>query len=290
MQSQIKTTTNVHIKVAHNGEFRRFLLTEPTFINLETTIKTLFSIASPVVLKFQDDEKDWVLLTNDTELLYAIDLSGSAPLRVDVTQISAVTSTPTSQETAEPQPNADCGEGCWKGRGRGCGRGRGGRGRGGKNFAERLEAKQVSLAGKIADLEETLNSTELTTEREQTVRCRLSRLQEKLEFITAKRASLLIAMSQNPTEETEETKEEPSQGNQGKGRRGGSGRGCPRKLLPPELLEDFHQKKDALRVAKEGGNKEEIEACKEAFWPVKEAKFAVLAALRAERANENATA
>jgi hypothetical protein len=304
MQSQTKTNVPVHVKVALNGEFRRFLLTEPTFINLENTVKSLFSLEAPVTLKFLDDEKDWVLLTNDNELLYAIDLAGS-PLRVDI-HISSGQAPTGVTVTSPAEANPDCG--AWRGRGGRRG-GRGGCGRGGKNIAERLETKQVRLETKIADLEERLKSSELPSERERTVRWKLARLQEKLEFVTAKRASLASAKPENSTqtetcnevtdEETTTTQEEAPQGKWRRGRggrggcRGGRGEGCKggiRKLLPPELLEDFQQKKAALKAAKEGGNREEIEACREALWQVKEAKFAAIAALKAERAQANTTA
>jgi hypothetical protein len=286
MQSQINNNTPVHIKAALNGEFRRFLLNPPTFAKLEASVIALFGLSNSVTLKFQDDEKDWVLLTNDTELLYAIDLAGS-PLRIDVTVRDSVLPVEPANEPETPQPS-DIGAGCWKSR----------RGKGGCEWKakcnERLEAKEVRIAGKIADLEEKLKSGALTSERERTVRWRHARLQEKLAFITAKRQGLAEAKSQKPAEETTEEKEEIPQVKCGRGR-GGRGRGCRgprncegrvppcqlRKMLPPELMENFHQTKAAFMSAKEGGDKEEIEACKEAFLKAKQAKLAALQALRA---------
>jgi hypothetical protein len=302
MQSKInKQTAPVHIKVARKGEFRRFLLTEPTFSSLETTIKSLYSLDGPVTLKFLDDEKDWVLLTNDSELLYAIDLSGS-PLRVDIIETTAapVTAVAPAQESVQPQSEFVGWRGRGGKRGRGCARG-------GKNVVDRLEERQVRIACKIADLEEKLKSGELSSERERTVRWKLSQWQEKLAFVTAKRASLLATPPEEsrPTEvcteevQTETTPEMPP----AKGRRGRGGRGCRggrgegregepcrkglMKLLPPEFRQDILQKKAALKAAKEGGNPDEINACKEALWQAKEAKFAALSALKAERANED---
>lgn len=308
MQSQIinKQTVPVHIKVARKGEFRRFLLSEPTFSSLETTIKSLYSLDGPVTLKFLDDEKDWVLLTNDAELLYAIDLSGSL-LRVDIIEATSapVTGAASVQETVQPKAEFEGWRGRGGKRGRGCGRG-------GRNVADRLEERQFRITSKIAALEEKLNSGELSSERERTVRWRLSHLQETLAFVTTKRASLSTTppeesrptevCKEEVTEVAEETETEtpeipPCMGRRGRGGRGGRGRegrkgeGCKglHKLFP-EIKEDILQKKAALIAAKESGNPDQINACKEALWQAKEAKFAARAALKAERANENTTA
>lgn len=194
MQRQINNNTTVHIKAALNGEFRRFLLSPPTFAQLEATVRTLFRISNSVSLKFQDDEKDWVLLTTDAELLYAIDLAGS-PLRIEVTVLDSV---PPAEPATEPetQPLTDQnGAGCWKGS----------RGKGGCGWKatcnERLEAKEVNIAGALADLEEKLKSGAISSEREQALRMRHARLQERLAFITAKRHSLAEATTQKPVEE-----------------------------------------------------------------------------------------
>jgi len=302
MQSQINNNTPVHVKIALNGEFRRFLLNPLTFATLETTVKTLFTISAPVSLKFQDDEKDWVHLTTDAELLYAIELAGS-PLRVDVkilAEVPTLGQTPTVHEEAVQ-------EGCW--RGRGGRRGRGGcGGRGGHNVAERLERLEMTetrVRNRIAELQEKLDSGKLTSERERTVGWKITRLQEKLEFVAAKRAGLASAKSENPTEEksceetVHETPQEEKWGRRGgrgcRGRRGGFGgeEGCwakPKgglmKRLSPEIHENFHQCKTAWKAAKDSGDAEQIAACKEAFWAAKDAKRAAMAALRAQDAGE----
>jgi hypothetical protein len=172
--------------------------------------------------------------------------------------------------------------------------------------AERLELRQTRVTQKIAELEEKLNSGKLTSERERAVRWKLTRLQEKLEFIAAKRASLDSAKpEETPKEETPKeetcnkvTEDEPQEEKWGRrggrgcrGRRGACGdgegfkpRGGFMKRLPPEIKENFHQCKAAWRAAKESGDAEQMAACKEAFWAAKEAKCAALAALRAQDA------
>jgi len=297
------------VKAAYDGEYRRFLLKPVTYANLETTVKSLFDLDNTcLTLKFEDDEHDWVNITSDQELFHAIDLV-SSPLRLSVQVVGAVT--PVAQtvvlstvspavtlvqpEVIMPVPETvpetvldcttvpetvletvpDCTTvpetGCWKGKGK----------------KERLEMKQFGISEKIVALEEKLNSQKLTTERESAIRAQISRLQERLEFVTAR--------IENPTPQRKNT--EDSQKPEGWVRRGG-GRGCRgrgrdgcakgrlNERLPPEILENFHQAKAAFQVAKEGGNPEEIEACKAAWMQAKQAKWAALDKLRDESGEE----
>jgi len=287
MQTQINNNSPVHVKVALNGEFRRFLLNPLTYANLETTVKNLFSINSPVSLKFQDDEKDWVHLTTDSELLYAIELAGS-PLRVDVKILAEVPLLTPKTEEAE---GCETQEGCWRGRGgrrgRGCGRG-------GVNKLERMTMMEARVNTRIAELKEKLDSGKLTNERERAIRWKLTRLQEKLEFIAAKKAFFEKATTENPTKEScnetpEECHQEGKWGKRGRGCRGGRGGGVA-KRLPAEIKENFNQCKAAWKAAKESGDAEQIAACKEAFWAAKEAKWNAIAVLRAQDEEQEAKA
>jgi hypothetical protein len=289
MQTQYKTNNGpVHIKVALNGEFRRFLLTEISYAKLEEVVKSLFQLTYPVSLRFQDDEKDWVHVTTDEELHYAVDLAGS-PLRLEVKILSA---SPQSSATAQIPcvPAGEVEEECFRG-----GRGRGCRGRGGWRNPEKLEAMENRMVAKVQALNEKLNSGNLTSERERTVRWKLARLQEKLEHVKEERAKLANAPPEQ--KEAEDLVQQPAEGwcargGRGRGgRRGGRGEGCPRggmkARLPPEIMENFHQAKSALQAAKEKGDKQEIQACKEALWAAKSAKFAAMDALRAGEGQES---
>jgi len=279
----IQTSINepVHVKVSLNGEFRRFLLTEFNYDKLEATVKSLFCIESAVSLRFQDDEKDWVHVSSDEELAYAIDLSGKL-LRLEVKTDTQTTSPSVTPPSVVPDQT----EVPWR---RG---GRGGKGRGGWRNPDRLEVVEARMASKIQSMEEKLNSGQLTSERERTVRWKLARTQEKLEHVKAERERIATAPECNETEDKDHV-----EGWGGWGRRGGRGgrgrggwrneEGCPRggklqRLLPPEILENFHRTKAALRDAKETGNHEEIDACKTAFLAAKNAKLAAMAALRAQ--------
>jgi hypothetical protein len=281
------SNTSVHIKVAYENEFRRFLLTPVSFVQLESTLKTLFNLNAGIRIKFQDDENDWVLLTTDQELSYATELSGS-PLRLQVSLLP---------ESA-PAENA-CrrgGKGC---RGRGLGRG------GCKSPEEKLTAKSSRLADRIAQLEEKINSGQLTADRERVIRWRLLMLQDKLAAVKNKKES--FANPQTPTEtvavpepvSTESEKVDEAKPSLRGGRRGrGCGRGFRRAMmdgdgtdrpvrerkphLAPEVIENFRQCKTNLRAARESGDAENIKSCLEALKNARAAKFEARAALRAQ--------
>jgi hypothetical protein len=300
MQSQqtiIKTP--VHVKVAYDGEFRRFLLSPITFENLQSTLKTLFSIESEISIKFQDDENDWVLMSTDQELVYATELSGS-PLRL---QVKPVSSQP-------PKAGAGPFAATERGRGRGC-RGRGwGNGRGLKSPEERLRNKSSRFTERIAMLEAKLSSDKLTSERERVLRWKLAKLQEKLAAIKTSLEQFGDALQQpqaatvptevvSSTEDVLEAQEEKSSqcrgGRRGRGGRGGCRRammedgsdqpvwkGCRRARIAPEIIANFRQCKANLRAARESGNAEEIQACREALKAARDAKIAAMDALDAQ--------
>jgi len=303
----IQTNAPVHVKVALDNEFRRFLLNPISFDHLEKTLKTLFSLQSEFRIKFQDDENDWVLITTDQELIYATELSGS-PLRLQVKLLSSDTP---AKADAESLPATE------RGRGRGCrGRGRGA-GRGGlKSREERLSNKSSRLAERINQLETKLSSQKLTSERERVIRWRLAKLQEKLAWITSVKESM--ANSENsPAESTEavpgqvaevvtpneeEEKTSCRGGRRGRGCRGGwrramdeegtdQPRGCKgrRARVAPELIANFRQCKANLHAARDSGNAEEIEKCLVAFKEAKATKLEAMAALRAQEASNDET-
>jgi len=312
MQKQINNaqTTPVHVKVAIDNEFRRFLLNPPSYEHLHSTLKNLFNLPSDFRIKFQDDENDWVLVSSDTELSYAIELSGS-PLRLQVTLLTedSPTSAPVSLES-EPKQK-------W-GRG-GC---RGGRGRGGREGfkispEERLAFKSSRITARISMLEAKLNSEKLPSERERALRWKITKMQEKLATIQAMKESF---GSSNPTvpepgvtsvvpnsEETvtpsEEEKEKPWScrgGHRGRGRGGHHGRfrgeegaehphchkkGGRKELLAkmnPEILANFHDCKAKLREARESGDASSIKTAREALLAAKMAKWDAIATLKAQ--------
>jgi len=294
-QTTITNTTPVHIKVAFENEFRRFLLSPVTFDNLKNTVSALFSLSVHISLKFQDDENDWVLVTSDQELVYATELS-SSPLRLQVKLLPS-SSAPATTLPACPKMWA----GKWAGHhgrmGKGCnGRQWGGDCKGGfKSPEERLSNKSSRLTERINFLEATLNNPEkqLPLERERVLRWRLAKLQEKLAYVKTMKES----SEANPTPVQCEEKEKPSCGRGG--RRGGCRGGWRRAMMEegydhpcckggrkvpiaPEIIANFRQCKADLHAARESGDAEKIEACLEAFKTAKSAKWEARAALRAE--------
>lgn len=293
MQSQqtiIKTP--VHVKVAYDDEFRRFLLSPITFENLQSTLKTLFSIESEISIKFQDDENDWVLVTTDQELVYATELSGS-PLRL---QVKPIPSQP-------PQPCAGPFTATERGRGRGCrGRKWGDGCRGLKSSPEeRLRTRSSRITERIAILESKLSSDKLTSERERVLRWKLAKFQEKLATIKTALGQFSEAQQPQATVPTEVVastddvpqEEKPSHWRGGRRGRGGRG-GCRRAMMEdgsdqpvwkgrariaPEIIANFRQCKANLRAARESGNAEEIRACREALQAARAAKIAARDAL-----------
>jgi len=297
MQTTTTTSNNrspVHIKVAYENEFRRFLLTPVSFEQLQTTLKALFNVNAEFRIKFQDDENDWVLLSTDQELVYATELSGS-PLRLQLTLLQTTEYTKLDVQT-DGEKRGRGGRGCRGGRG-GFGGGRGGC----QSQEERLAKSSSRLGDRINQLESKLNSEEkLPSEREEVIRWRLAKLQEKLATVKAMQESLADSNSGLPNVETpkEETGEEkPMRGC----RRGG--RGChggwrramdgdenqeerkgrkPR--VNPEILAKFRQCKADLRAARDTGDAEKIATCLEALKIAKAAKWEARDALRAQSA------
>lgn len=294
MQTQTITSNNasVHIKVAHENEFRRFLLTPVTFDVLESMLKTLFNLEGDFRIKFQDDENDWVLLSTDQELVYATELSGS-PLRLQVKLL----------ETPSP---ASCGV---KARGGKACRGQRGMRGGCKTPQERLTWKSSRLTERITQIESKLNSNELTEDREKFLRSRLALVTRKLECVKQKLTELpaqsavessIPEPTSAPAEvpvETGPVEEKPCKGRRGFGAGRGRG-GCRRAMaedgtdqpvrfgrrpkIAPELIANFRQCKADLRAARESGDAEKIKSCLEAVQAAKAAKWEAMDALRSE--------
>jgi hypothetical protein len=68
-------TNTVHCKVSFDGQIRRFALDCTEFTSLKETIARLLSLNDEFVLKYLDDESDYVTLDNKEELKTALTLS-----------------------------------------------------------------------------------------------------------------------------------------------------------------------------------------------------------------------
>jgi hypothetical protein len=300
MQSQqqiIIPNAPVHVKVALDNEFRRFLLSPITFEHLYSRLKALYNLEYEFKISFQDDENDWVLITTDQELVYATELSGS-PLRLQVKLVTTNAPAPVIPVFA-------------RGRGRCGGRGRGGCRGGGlksQNRKEKLLQKSSRLSARIEQLEAKLNN-QLPSERERIIRYKISVLQEKLATVKALHDSLPTGEAvqsetlpvtepgiENATPKQEEQQQfsPPMRGCHRGGFRGGWRRAmmdqegcdqpvrkCCKARIAPESIANFRQCKANLQAARESGNAEEINSCLETFRAAKAAKWEARAALRA---------
>jgi hypothetical protein len=288
MQANNNNITNVHVKVEYNQEFRRFVVETISFEHLEKTLRTLLNIdsAQPVKILFLDDEKDWVLIASDSELAYAWELSASL-LRLSVKAVPASVLAPVTVNhpevfTHHPFHNAR-GRGC-HGRGAGCRAGRVGRGDPTMR-AQFMDSKLARLTERHAML--TAKLPEMPEERARALAWRISHLENKIEKITWKKESFAAHLAEQPKEETpaekvteepaaaEEEPSSPARGFRGRGcRRGGRG-GSHRWMA--EGAESHPQfdavmaKKVELKAARQGGNKEEIQAKWEALQEAKDA-------------------
>jgi len=68
-------TNTVHCKVSYNGQIRRFALDCTAFSSLKETIARLLSLPDEFVLKYLDDESDYVTLESKEDLRTALALS-----------------------------------------------------------------------------------------------------------------------------------------------------------------------------------------------------------------------
>jgi hypothetical protein len=85
-------TNTVHCKVSFNGQIRRFALDGTEFTSLKETIARLLSLSDEFVLKYLDDESDYVTLSNKEELKTALIVSPTL-LRILVDKQDAAPST-----------------------------------------------------------------------------------------------------------------------------------------------------------------------------------------------------
>jgi len=65
----------IHCKVRYGEEYRRFVVKDKNFSNLYETVKRLFSLPDGCVLKYKDDEEDFVTMSSDEELNSALEFS-----------------------------------------------------------------------------------------------------------------------------------------------------------------------------------------------------------------------
>jgi len=72
-------SNNVHVKLQYESEYRRFFIERNTsFQDLQNKIKTILGINPEVlVIKYKDEENEWITLSSDVELETGILISGN---------------------------------------------------------------------------------------------------------------------------------------------------------------------------------------------------------------------
>lgn len=84
MASNMMINESIHCKVSFNGQIRRFALQRNTeFASLKETIHRLLSVNDEFVLKYRDDESDYVLLESQDEFKTALGISSLLRLVVE---------------------------------------------------------------------------------------------------------------------------------------------------------------------------------------------------------------
>jgi hypothetical protein len=81
---QNSVNETIHCKVSFNGQIRRFALQRNTeFTSLKETINRLLSVNNEFVLKYRDDESDYVILESQDDFKTALSLSSLLRLVVE---------------------------------------------------------------------------------------------------------------------------------------------------------------------------------------------------------------
>ena len=83
-----KNVEAIHCKIIYNEEIRRFIFNGTEFTSLKETIARLLSLNDEFVLKYQDDESDYVTLDCQEDLRTAIMISPKM-LRISVEKKSS---------------------------------------------------------------------------------------------------------------------------------------------------------------------------------------------------------
>jgi uncharacterized small protein (DUF1192 family) len=96
----------IHCKVFYNNEFRRFPLSRGfSLSDLTLKIKTILSLDADFIVKYKDEEEDWITISSDLELETGLSLCNSNLFRLTVTTVSAPQTT-SHEENAPTCPGA----------------------------------------------------------------------------------------------------------------------------------------------------------------------------------------
>jgi hypothetical protein len=87
----MSTNNNVHVKLQYNDEYRRFFITRSCkFGELYEKIKSILNVQEDFVLRYKDEEEEWITISSDMELETGLILGNNALFRLQVSLISTV--------------------------------------------------------------------------------------------------------------------------------------------------------------------------------------------------------
>jgi len=215
-------------------------------------LRSLFEIdaATSFKIQFLDDEKDWVLISSDEELIYASTLVGQ-PLRLSIKS---------TEQSTQAKPTR-------------CSRK-------GIDFSdpEARKAHKIScVTSRLEMLEGKLANNDFPAGKARMLKEKVDRMHQKLEHLKSETPSLAT-----PVKVEAEEAQEPWGRGKGRGRWGGNGRGrrggCGGRRdrdsqpMSPETQQFFSRVQDCkmeLRAARQAKNEQDIEAKWEALQQAK---------------------
>jgi len=88
-------STGIHCKITYNDQIRRFQFVGTEFVSLKESIARLYFLTDEFVLKYLDDEKEYVTLESQEDYLTALEITPTI-LRLIVVKPSSPCSVPSS--------------------------------------------------------------------------------------------------------------------------------------------------------------------------------------------------
>jgi len=187
----MQTTNNnqIHCKVSHNDQFRRFLFAGTEFRPLFSQVQQLLALNKEFVLKYKDIEGDLITLSSDDELVCALNYSDGKILRlVAVTHDDkAPTHDPGMAVDTRHYPCARRGYGRRGGRGNHGGRGGEHCGWGSEMFKAKLISKRDYFKSLLDELEKIPEKTPEQQQEAFKLKKKLSKIESRLEGAWEKR-------------------------------------------------------------------------------------------------------
>jgi len=97
---------SIHVKLQFNDEYRRFLITRSCkFTELYEKIKSILNVQEDIILRYKDNEDEWITISSDMEIDTGLILGNDALFRM---QVSIISSSKPVQELTKNEDNVPC--------------------------------------------------------------------------------------------------------------------------------------------------------------------------------------